>query len=83
MLAGKLAAEIVVDDALGEVRPSVYICGRYTGLYIPYSTSIPSTCELVYPKLGPTSYLTWLQYEAYTYSTSLHSNICPCPRPSP
>ena len=66
VLAGKLAAEIVVDDALGEVRPLVYICG----LYIPYSTSIPSTCELVYPTLD----LAW---------RGCNSNPAPAPAPDP
>ena len=41
VLAGKLAAEIVVDDALGEVQPSVYI--YLTRRLYPLRVYLPNT----------------------------------------
>ena len=49
VLAGKLAAEIVVDDALGQVQPSVYI---YPKLKL-YHTRRGTALSLYMPKTVP------------------------------
>ena len=75
VLAGKLAAEIVVDDALGEVQPSA--------TYVP--KTIPSPQLYINPpKLYPTRRGTALSYicpKLYPHTTSCSSNPDPAPDP--